>query len=595
MPVTTTKNLFLLRNSLCYSKSSLLVALRKSNPHHGTKTYQKTINASHKLKGIYRFDNLENEVASTLRNGRYHCLMGAVVTGISTDYQKVQSLCEAAAHFSELDTSANKVATSMQKANLPPKSLLQRWKTKVKKTLRLLKRAIQLLLVLTPLVGLYPLRKLLPHSNTSNERGDKKHSSALVEKYFQMCLGCIEWAGATIIKLTQWASSRPDLFGEDFCEVFSRLQDDTTPHELEHTIKILEDAYGKDWENQIQLGEIIGSGCIGQVYKGTAKERNGGKSAVAIKVMHPDVRTDIYTDLELLRIFVDTLENLPFDLGKRFKYYDLPGIVKKFEDLLVVQLDFRNEANHLDKFRKNFANDDGVIFPEVKSTFEPHQDILIESFCEGTPILQFAKIHENDKKVLSNLCNLGIKTVCKMIFEDNFIHGDLHPGNILVSPSHKLVLLDAGMITEYDDEEHNKLISILTCFIRKNGRRAGELLIADSNSRMKDFNEVAIKEEAYIKKIEALTNEANGRDYLMKKLGTYISYICDAAAMHHVMMNPTFVSAALAVKIQEGVVLALDPNASIWSIANPMILRTELYHELKKLKNSLARKIESFQ
>ena len=65
-------------------------------------------------------------------------------------------------------------------------------------------------------------------------------------------------------QIPKWASSRPDLFGEDFCEVFSRLQDDTTPHELEHTIKILEDAYGKDWENQIQLGEIIGSGCIGQ-------------------------------------------------------------------------------------------------------------------------------------------------------------------------------------------------------------------------------------------------------------------------------------------------------------------------------------------
>ena len=124
-----------------------------------------------------------------------------------------------------------------------------------------------------------------------------------------------------------------------------------------------------------------------------------------------------------------------------------------------------------------------------------------------------------------------------------------------MSPSHKLVLLDAGMITEYDDEEHNKLISILTCFIRKNGRKAGELLIADSNSRMKDFNEVAIQEEAYIKKIEALTNEANNKNYLMKKIGTYISYICDAAAIHHVMMNPTFVSAALAVKIQEGVVL----------------------------------------
>ena len=45
----------------------------------------------------------------------------------------------------------------------------------------------------------------------------------------------------------------------------------------------------------------------------------------------------------------------------------------------------------------------------------------------------------------------------------------------------------------------------------------------------------------------------------MENWGAYISYICGAASKHHVMTNPAFVSASLAVKVQEGIALALDP------------------------------------
>ena len=40
-------------------------------------------------------------------------------------------------------------------------------------------------------------------------------------------------------------------------------------------------------------------------------------------------------------------------------------------------------------------------------------------------------------------------------------------------------------------------------------------------------------------------------------------------------MNQSFVSAALAIKVQEGLALALDPGVQIWQVANPIILKSE--------------------
>jgi aarF domain-containing kinase len=142
---------------------------------------------------------------------------------------------------------------------------------------------------------------------------------------------------------------------------------------------------------------------------------------------------------------------------------------------------------------------------------------------------------------------------CYFSQNNDVIAGDLHPGNVFVSQDHKIIVLDVGMVTEYTDSDHRLIVDILTSFIRKDGRRAGRLMIDDSNLR--NSGDEAEAEELYIDKIEALTIQANSKDYFMEHLGTYISYICEAAATHHVMMNQSFVSAALAIKIQEGIAL----------------------------------------
>jgi hypothetical protein len=59
------------------------------------------------------------------------------------------------------------------------------------------------------------------------------------------------------------------------------------------------------------------------------------------------------------------------------------------------------------------------------------------------------------------------------------------------------------------------------------------------------------------------------------------------------MMNPSFVTAALAVKIQEGIALAMDPNCSIPDVAIPIIIESERRRYMTDSATTINKKIHS--
>jgi predicted unusual protein kinase regulating ubiquinone biosynthesis (AarF/ABC1/UbiB family) len=138
--------------------------------------------------------------------------------------------------------------------------------------------------------------------------------------------------------------------------------------------------------------------------------------------------------------------------------------------------------------------------------------------------------------------------------------------------------LDVGIVVENSKEDHRLISDVLASFVRKDGRNAGRRMMEDSNARMEEGAGYALEEERFLDKIEGLTVKASGKGYFMEHLGKYIAEICNAAAAHHVMLNQAFISAALAVKVQEGIALALDPSIQIWRIAIPIILEGERRH-----------------
>ena len=111
-----------------------------------------------------------------------------------------------------------------------------------------------------------------------------------------------------------------------------------------------------------------------------------------------------------------------------------------------IQLDLRNEADNLTKFQQNFKNASSVKFPTPIKELCSKQ-ILVETFENGVPIGNILKDLESiPLQRRKDIAAKGVDMFLKMIFNHNFVHCDLHPGNILLNEADdSLIIIDPGL------------------------------------------------------------------------------------------------------------------------------------------------------
>jgi len=434
--------------------------------------------------------------------------------------------------------------------------------TKVSRFWMATKRMIDLSVLASPFIILVPLSFV----------SDRAHKAS-----WDYALWGIEKAGPTWIKLTQWASTRQDLFSPKFCNHFSKLQDNTDGHSWEETKKILNDQFGEKGLEALDIKSTpIGSGCIAQVYQGRLKEPSvhypkGTK--VAIKVQHPGIWNKVCVDFYIFHKIAKFLEGLP---KLNLEFLSLVDTVQQFRDVMIPQLDLNIEASHLKRFNQNFANDDQVVFPRPLDELSSRK-ILVETFCEGTPIIKYVK-GEKPKEEKELLAHIGLRMTLQMIFLHDFIHGDLHPGNILVSgtyPNLKYQVLDCGLALEMGPKQHENIVKVLGAFTRKDGMVAGTTMV-DMKSESQASPE---GRELFIKGIEQICDMDSDQNFI-ENVGDYITDICSLACIHRVKLEGAFVNAALAVEIMEGLASALHPDLKVQQVALPLVLKAEMMHRL---------------
>ncbi|KAJ1968256.1 hypothetical protein IWQ62_001355 [Dispira parvispora] len=269
-------------------------------------------------------------------------------------------------------------------------------------------------------------------------------------------------AGPTFIKLSQWAASRADLFPSEFCHELSRLHSGNNPHAFRQTRRMVEHAFdGWKLEDVFEFFEVepLGTGAIAQVYR--AKFRPGmgqyfleqhreksllvnSKDApvstditntpdstapvpeqVAIKVLHPRVAQLIRRDLVIMGMVAALLDWIP-----NMQWVSFPDEVGQFGTMMQSQLDLREEAENLLRFRLNFWDRPEVRFPYAwKELCTSH--VLVEAY-EDAVSLELLLRHPGTS-FDHRLAGMGLNAFLMMVIYDNFIHADLHPGNILVT------------------------------------------------------------------------------------------------------------------------------------------------------------------
>ncbi|KAF9600211.1 hypothetical protein IFM89_005035 [Coptis chinensis] len=119
-----------------------------------------------------------------------------------------------------------------------------------------------------------------------------------------------------------------------------------------------------------------------------------------------------------------------------------------------------------------------------------HQYVLVETYEKGESVSYY--IDDDDVLVRSDrtkhaLAHMGTHALLKMLLVDNFVHANMHPGNILVrvaqgKPKEKglfkskphVIFLDVGMTAELSGNDRDNLLEFFKAIAVRDGRTAAE-------------------------------------------------------------------------------------------------------------------------
>ena len=299
---------------------------------------------------------------------------------------------------------------------------------------------------------------------------------------------------------------------------------------------------------------------------------NGGRRGdrVAVKVVHPAARRRVASDLDFLRACARAGEALI----PRAKWFNLAAAADEFAATLGAQMDMRAEADNLERLRENFRNQSSVSFPAPRRALVS-EDVLVEDFVEGPSMREYLKRDVDDARRKA-LARVGVDAVCKMIFHDNLLHGDLHPGNILVTRDATrdpaVCFLDAGICVELGAKEHVHLVRVLSALMRHDGDAAGRLLCKGMDGARALNNGFGTDEawqraqDSFCECMRDITSRSVEEEFF-NKYSEYASRIFAEAEKCRVALEGFFVSTAVAIRVMEGVANALDPDVPIGQLA----------------------------
>ncbi|MBI3835957.1 MAG: AarF/ABC1/UbiB kinase family protein [Planctomycetes bacterium] len=260
--------------------------------------------------------------------------------------------------------------------------------------------------------------------------------------------------GPTFIKLGQTLSSRPDLIPQSIIDDLKTLQDQVPPFDTEEAMRIISDELGGPILDA--FGSIdpcpFASASIGQVYRATTMD---GKPLV-VKVRRPDIEETIRLDMQLSHALANSLESMMPEV----RIYRPAVIVAEFEQTLMRELDYVNEASVTSRFHQAFENNAGIRIPKVFWEFSGSRVLTLQRL-EGKSLGDLFQSEESLEKLdRPSVARRLAECFLKQVFEVGIFHCDPHPGNLLVDEHGSIGLIDFGQVGYITPEWMTQLVII---------------------------------------------------------------------------------------------------------------------------------------
>jgi ubiquinone biosynthesis protein len=357
--------------------------------------------------------------------------------------------------------------------------------------------------------------------------------------------------GATFVKVGQIMSTRPDLFPPHIIRALEKLQDDVGAFGFAHVERTLALDFGSGPDALFATFDAlpIASASVAQVHRATLAD---GRE-VAVKVRRPRVDQIVRFDLTVMRWFAHVVALVP-----SLRLLAPVESVDEFGRAIRMQIDLTIEAANNRRFHANFAGDPDVVFPDLVPELCSVR-VLTMTFVKGRKVLEAGR----ESKDPARLARIGFRTLLKMVFEDGFVHADLHPGNILVTPEDRVAILDLGLTAELDETHRRAFARFFASWATGDGKTMAKLMSELSPSaKVVDY-------AGYESEVVAMAARYLGKPLAEVAVSQVAFDMMGILRRHRVRVNPTFTMCNIAIAVTEGIGRQLDPKLDLLQQALP--------------------------
>ncbi len=387
----------------------------------------------------------------------------------------------------------------------------------------------------------------LAHKIDLDERpSDMEEEEAGGESKAEDLPGDLEKLGPTYIKLGQFLSSRADFFPPDYLKALSRLQDKVEPIPESQVEEILASELGLRVSKAFDEFQVkpVASASIGQVHKATLR---GGKP-VAVKVQRPGIRQQIFDDLDAFQDIAWFLQKHT-KIGKQLM---LGATVEEFRKAMLQELDYLQEARNLSTLSGNLREFKYIVVPRPVEDYTTSRVLTME-YIPGknlgniTP-LRLTEINGED------LAQELFRAYLKQILVDGFFHADPHPGNVYITDTGGIALIDLGMVARIPEDLKLKLTRILIAVGEGEGEKAAKYLISIAE---KEENS---NETLFTKKITEIILKTRDSPLQQIEVGRLVLEITRIAADNGIILPNEMIMLGKALLNLDRVGRTLDPE-----------------------------------
>lgn len=296
----------------------------------------------------------------------------------------------------------------------------------------------------------------------------------------------LEAMGPAFVKLGQALSTRPDLVPASWITALERTQDDATPAPVDDIEALLEKELGVRASKVFSEidPEPMAAASLAQVHRAVLRDGR----VVALKIQRPDVACACRVDLDVLAGLAGTADALT-DAGRRMRLADW---IAEFRKAMLDELDYRIEAENLDRFARHLAGYARLRVPRPLWDYVTPR-LLVMEWIDGINVTRISGLRRTEEDTAPATVEL-LRAYLDQVFVHGDIHADPHPGNVLLCPDGRIALIDLGMVATIPPRQRERLLKLVFAAVDGRGEDVARELVA-LGTRLEDFDESACVRE----------------------------------------------------------------------------------------------------